>query len=187
MTLTILWCGGLGVDAERTNLVESTVGKEIRKSGEVTKNQLIKMMMWRIKYLNLKNENLDFIEEIDENALMCITKMALQINEDLDIIKIKVLCIIKGLGPARASVILSFYNPLRYGVFNWRVWKQLFPDEKIKYFPEYYVRFLKELRKKSDDTGEKVRDIEFALWKLDKESSKDTWESTLLKDEKEYL
>ena len=169
------------MENETADVVESTVGKEIRKSGEITKSQLLKMMIWRSEYVNRRHQDLDFIEKIDETALRHITKMALQLSEDLDIYKIKVLNSLRGLGPARASVILSFYNPSRYGVFNWRVWEQLFPDEGNSYSPEDYVRFLKELRKRSDETGVKVRDIEFALWKLDKESnSHSRGQSTLL-------
>lgn len=156
------------IETDVTDLVESSIGKEIRKSGEITKSQLLKMMIWRAEYLNLRNRNLGFIEKIDENALMYITKMVLQMPEEMDLYKIKILCSFNGVGPTGASVILGFYNPLRYGIFTWRVWRELFINEKILRSPENYVRFLKKLRKRANDTGEKVRDIEFTLWKRNK-------------------
>lgn len=159
------------------DLIELTIGNEIRVSGKVTVRQLEQMVTWTYRSNTRRKRHLEQIERIDERALKYITKMVFKMSEELDLYKVKFLCCLEGIGPVMASVMLRFYNPRRYCVFGFRVWRQLFLDEKNNQClnrPENYVRLLKEIRKRAVETGENMRDIEVALCKLDidKESSK---------------
>ena len=47
---------------------------------------------------------------------------------------LKALCSIKGVGPAVSSVILTFYNPNKYGVFDIHAWRELYGKEPANLF-----------------------------------------------------
>ena len=162
-------------EQEAVDLIESTIGNEIRNSGEVTVRQLEQMVTWTYRSNTRRKRHLEQIERIDERALNYVTKMVFKMNEELDLYKVKLLCCLEGIGPVMASVMLRFYNPRRYCVFGFRVWRQLFQDEKNNNRPENYVQLLKEIRKRAIETGENVRDIEVTLCKVDEESSKYAW------------
>jgi len=159
-------------EQEAADLIESTVGNEIRNSGEVTVRQLKQMITWTYRNNVRRKRYLEQIERIDERALKYITKMVFKMSEELDLYKVKLLCCLEGIGPVMASVMLRFYDPRRYCVFGFRVWRQLLQDEKNNNRPENYVRLLKEIRKKTIETEENVRNIEVTLCKVDEESSK---------------
>ena len=76
--------------------------------------------------------------------------------------------VIKGVGPATSSVILSFYNPWKYGILDIHAWRELFGEKEPKTLfsnNKYAIKFFKKLREISKQTGLSCRDIEKAYFK----------------------
>ena len=84
---------------------------------------------------------------------------------------------IRGVGGALASVLLSFCEPERFGIFDYHTWNELHREGRLKndgpsdYYAETYEDFLAALRKIQAETGLAVRTIEkgyyFTNWLRD--------------------
>lgn len=75
---------------------------------------------------------------------------------------------LKGVGTAMASVILTFYNPRAYCVFDIHVWKELFSKEMppYLYITENYLKVLSKLRNEAKKYSlDDVRTVEKAYFK----------------------
>jgi len=79
---------------------------------------------------------------------------------------------IPSVGPAVASVILTFYDPQNYGILDIHVWEELF-DGKSKNFCTIpnYLYLLEKLREIAKTHNLPVRTVEKALFKKNKEKS----------------
>ena len=72
-----------------------------------------------------------------------------------------------GFGTATISVILTFYSPKEYGVFDRHVWRELFgkePKNEYLWTIENYPKVLAELRKIAKQHSLDVRAVEKALF-----------------------
>lgn len=163
---------------EDDNKPEKEIGENIRKNGFLTKEDLVKIIKWKFqgRLIGRQKRILNFIQDISEEEILKISKEALSTdNEEL---KLEKLMSLKGIGVALSSVILSFYNPKKYYVYDIHVFDELlntnpktrpnnmFSDTK------YYFDILNKLRKMSDKYSLPVRLIEKALFKKNFEESK---------------
>jgi hypothetical protein len=141
---------------------EQSTGLALRNTGTISKDQLSSIIKWRYgdqKYYFSRVSKI--LESVDEQEIKEVTQTALAMS--LDYYKMTLLCAIPGVGPVLASIILAFYNPHEYGVFDREVWNQLFPDEKANMSVDGYIRFLKGLRKLSKEYQVPARIIGQAL------------------------
>lgn len=141
---------------------EQSIGLAIRNTGTISKDQLSSIVKWRYgdqKYYFSRVSKI--LESVDEQEIIEVTRTALALS--LDNYKMTLLCAIPGVGPVLSSIILAFYNPHEYGVFDRDVWNQLFPGEKANMSVDGYLRFLEELRMLSKEHQVPVRIIGQAL------------------------
>jgi hypothetical protein len=110
----------------------------------------------------LKNADSEYVEKV--------SGLAFEIQSDE--LRIKLLCTIKGVGPALASTILTFYDADKYGVFDIHAWREMFKEKEPKDLfsnPKHLMKFISRLRAMSEEEGLPCRDIEKALFKKNKD------------------
>ena len=149
---------------------EQELGNKFRRTQEVTKADLMAVVEW--KFLGnpvWKNRRLRDVEYIDDNMIREKSNQAFtKAKTDIE----RVYCLrCKGVGTAIVSVILTFYNPKEYGVFDRHVWQGLYGDQPSSYFDyEFYgnvgnyVKVLETLRDEATRHNLDVRTIEKAYF-----------------------
>jgi hypothetical protein len=141
---------------------EQSTGLALRHAGAISKDQLSSIIEWRYgdqkHYLSRVSR---ILESVDDQEIKEITRTALALSSDY--YKMTLLCAIPGVGPVLASIILALYNPHEYGVFDRKVWNQLFPDEKADMSVDGYLKLLAGLRKLSKEYRVPARVIGQAL------------------------
>ena len=129
---------------------EKEIGDRLRETKNLSKEDLVKIMEWKfesdhrrrvvqVKYAKLVNEQ--HLSKISNEVFN------LEINQDLK--RINLFCLFKGIGPAVASVILTFYDPKNYCVVDFHIYQELFGVRPQSLTPEKYVRLLKKLREEA--------------------------------------
>jgi len=146
---------------------ETEVGNRLRANEELSKTDLIEIIEWKFKDLKGRRTRVTkYAKETDDAVLRKVSKLVFDLNKNCDKYKLKLLCIFDGIGVAIASVILTFYDPQNYGVFDIHVWRELFGKEPKNLFTtENCLRLFSELRNMSKEYNVPVRTIEKALFK----------------------
>lgn len=145
---------------------EKELGNKLREKGELTKDDLLEIIKWKFKTTPRRlKQNLIRADRNEDYVVRNISRSVLRLSQKYDFDKITKLCRIKGVGAAMASVILTFYDPQNYGVFDMHVWKELYGDDSM---PLYNARdcllCLSEMRKLAEKDSLDVRVIEKALF-----------------------
>jgi len=91
--------------------------KSLRKTGVLTKKELIKILRWK------SPRPLRFYESNTDSSIREITKLAFATKNDN--LKVHILTALNGVNYPAASAILMFYDKSKYPVLDIRVWKQL--------------------------------------------------------------
>lgn len=141
---------------------EQEVGLHIRNNHYVTKDQLWKIVEWKNADKSYYIKRLESVfKKVSNEEVEEVTHHALQMT--FDNYKIKLLCTIPGVGPTLASIILAFYDPYKYGIFDQSIWDQLFKDEKRNMTIDGYLITLDKMRELAEQHNVPVRIIDMAL------------------------
>ncbi len=111
-----------------------------------------------------------------EEKVSRISSQAFNLPQGDDNYKISCLTTLEGVSPVIASVILTFFDPRQYGIFDLRVWKGLLGNPPPDLFtPQNYIKLLAALRKTAAKHNLDARIIDKALFKksIDEGSKKD--------------
>lgn len=146
---------------------ELELGKKLREQGELTKDDLFEIIEWKFKTTPRRlKKNLVRAIENEDYVVRDISRSVLKLPKKFDFDKIMRLSRIKGVGAATASVILTFYDPQNYGVFDMHVWKELYGDHSMPlYNAKDCLLCLSELRQLANKYSLDVRVVEKALFK----------------------
>ena len=157
--------------------VEEELREKFQRTGYMTLDDLKKIVEWKFQALNGKKKRVfNLLTDTDNEYVQEVSKTAFKISDDKT--RLLQLCTIKGVGPALASVILAFFDPNRYGVFDIHSFREIFEirqkDTPKDLFtsPKYVLGFFRELRKLSTEVEMSCRDVEKALFKKNLEESK---------------
>ena len=155
---------------EQWVLPEKELGNKFRQTQEVTKADLIAVVEWKFLGNPLwKQRRLNDVQYIDDKKIREKShEVFTQAQTDLE--RVNGLRF-KGVGTAIASVILTFYNPKEYGVFDRHVWQGLFGDQPSEFFDyafyadaENYLKVLERLRDDATIHELDVRTVEKAYF-----------------------
>lgn len=152
--------------------LEEKLRKKFQKNRFITKKDLQEIIKWKFQG-QLKGRqllNLERLTIFNSAVIEKISKLAFEVN--LDKLRIRLLVVIDGVGPAVASVILTFYDPDNYGVLDFHAWNVIFKNSKKIFTEKDCLEYFNELRKISKKLKLPCRDIEKALFKKDLEKSK---------------
>lgn len=145
---------------------EKELGDKFRQTKTVTKNDLLQVVDWKFKRVPPRHKRVTELAKKNTNEIVQQTcSQVFAMSDDSD--RIESLDALHGVGPASLSVILTFYDPKNYGVFDIHVWREFFGKEPKGYVftTEDYLEVLTELRKIAGKYGLDVRTVEKALFK----------------------
>ncbi len=134
----------------------------------ITKNDLLRLIYWKFKDLPGRRSRVTKIFQTNsEEYVKDVCAQVLKMNTNQDQMRIGLLDDLEGIGPAIASVILTFYDPKNYCVHDIHVWRELFGEEPSTLFlgSSCYMKVLFETRKMAAKYSLDVRTIEKALFK----------------------
>jgi len=154
-----------------TKGVEEELRVKFQKNKYMTKDDLKRIVKWKFqgKLEGRQKRILKLLENVDGKFIKKISRLAFETKNDKD--RIKLFCIIEGIGPAVASVILTFYDPKNYGVFDIHTWDELFGERPKDLFSNinHLLHFFVKLGEISHEVDLPCRDIEKSLFKKNKD------------------
>jgi thermostable 8-oxoguanine DNA glycosylase len=172
------WCRKYDTEEDQWSpRLETELGNKFRTKKEMTKGDLIQVVKWKFatNKHRLKRE-LNLVEETNERNIIELSKLAFASKDEL--LRLKYLMQIKGVGNAVASVVLTFYDPKNYGVFDIHMYDELFNTnprtrpKDISSNPKLYIKLLEKLREIANRQQLDVRIVEKALFKKNYDESK---------------
>ena len=138
----------------------------------MSKDDLIKIMKWKFqgRLLGRQKRMLNLFKDFPEEKIIELSKNAFK--SDNDELKIIFLSNIPSIKNSLSSVILTFYDPLNYGILDIHSWRELFGKEPKDIFSnkKRVIDFFNVLREISKKTGLSCRDVEKALFKKNLDS-----------------
>ncbi len=146
---------------------ERELGARFRKNLFLSCKDLVGVVEWKFKGDSEKlARGLELVGRNSEEKVMRITSQILSLPGADDMYRINCLTTLEGISPVLASVILAFFDPKQYGVFDKSVWKPVLGNAPPGlYTPQNYVRFLVALRKTAAKHNLYVRVVEKAFYK----------------------
>ena len=111
-----------------------------------------------------------------EEVVRLVTGLALAITHtdkeyELEL-RMSVLCALRGVGVPVASAILALVYPEEYAVIDFRVWRQVFNEEKRAFLIGDYKKYMQTIRQLANELGWSVQQIDVAIWEYDRIVSK---------------
>lgn len=106
-----------------------------------------------------------------------ITGVALTLqhtNSEYEIeLRLKILCALRGVEVPVASAILALTYPTRYAVIDFRVWRQVFEEERHSFSVPDYKRYLQKLQMMAQELSWTIQEVDQAIWEYDLRQNRD--------------
>ncbi len=147
---------------------EQELGTRFRKNKAMTSEDLAMVVEWKFKDAadEKKKRVMEAIAKNDPAVLNRISGQVFNIPSGEDSYRLNSLVMLNGVSPVLASVILSFFDPKQYGIFDVRVWRAVLGNEPPSlYSTANYLKLLAALRKTAGKHNLDVRTVEKALYK----------------------
>jgi hypothetical protein len=144
---------------------EREIGDRLRETKKLSKDDLNKIIEWKFESNPLvKTVQLNRMKKVNEQHLEKVSNEVFNLDVNQDMKRITLLCGFNGIGPAVASVILTFYDPENYCVVDFHVYQEVFGFRPKYLTPEKYIRLLGKLREEARKYSLNVRDMEKAYF-----------------------
>jgi hypothetical protein len=146
---------------------ERELGAKFRKNKVLSCKELAAVVEWKFADdPERKTRALELVARNEEGKVARISSQVLCLPQGDDIYRVNCLTTLEGISPVLASVILAFFDPKRYGIFDLRVWRPLLGNASAGlYTPQNYIRLLEAMRKTAAKHNLDVRVIDKALYK----------------------
>lgn len=146
--------------------VEIEMKRLLKKRRYLRQKELVKIGRWKSKrptrhYGSRENDDLTVGE---------ITKFSFSTTSERA--RIESLLILRGVNWPVASAILHFAFPNKYPIMDFRVIRSLGLEQPSTYNFSFWRKYCKEILVISQKCGMRIRTVEKALWKYDKETTK---------------
>jgi hypothetical protein len=145
---------------------EKEIGDGLRATKTLTKSQLEEIILWKFDCDGQRRgRELRLVEGIDEQDLRRVSNQVFNLDTVHDYERIELSRRLdKGIGVAVASVILTFYDPEDYCMFDFHVYQELF-GKRPDYTTDEYVALLSVIRNEAKKCGVSTRDVEKAYFR----------------------
>jgi hypothetical protein len=146
---------------------ERDLGAKIRKNKQLTLADLMVVAEWKFHGEPEKVARAqELVTRNDPAKVERVTSQALSLPQNDDMFRMNCLTTLDGVSPVLASVILTFFKPEDYGIFDAAPWKMLLGNVPSgMQTPQNYIRLLTALRKTAKKHNLAVRIIDKALYK----------------------
>ena len=136
----------------------------VQERGFLTKEDLMKVCRWKTPRSQKQ------VRENDEDLVRRATALALSDRDDR--LKIHILLALNGVSMPTASVLLHWFDKLRYPIIDFRaLWTLGVPDSQAYSLP-FWVEYVAFTRMLADQAGVTMRTLDKALWQYSKENQK---------------
>jgi hypothetical protein len=144
---------------------ERELGARFRRLKVMSGTDLATVVEWKFKDDEEKKRRvLELVARNDEASIARVSSQAFNLSLDDDACRMNCLMMLEGVSPVLASVILAFFDPKQYGVFDVYAWRALLGNEVPNLFSAAnYLRLLLALRKTAAKHNLDVRTVEKAL------------------------
>ncbi len=161
----LMWSQKYDKDQGWSAQVERGLGARLRKARFMSGADLALVVEWKFKDDEAKRKRvLELVARNDEASIVRVSSQAFNLPGDNDACRVNCLMMLEGVSPVLASVILAFFDPKQYGVFDVYAWRGLLGNEVPNLFSTAnYVKLLAALRKTATKHNLDVRTIEKAL------------------------
>lgn len=146
---------------------ERELGAKFRKNKALTTKDLAALVEWKYKNeVDRLRRTQELVARNAEERVQRITGQILSLPNANDLYRLNCLLTLEGISPVLASVILTFFDPKNYGIFELSVWKSLLgnPPPGL-YTPQNYICLLNSLRKAAKKHNLDVRVVDKALYR----------------------
>jgi hypothetical protein len=146
---------------------ENELGNKFRKAKFLTRNDLAQIVEWKFKDTSeeKKKRVLEAVAKNDETMVARISSQVFNITATEDAYRMNSLTMLNGISPVLASIILSFFDPKQYGVFDVHVWRGLLGNEPPNLFTvQNYLKLLTAIRKTANKNNLDARILEKAFY-----------------------
>jgi hypothetical protein len=152
---------------------ERELGFKFRKNKVMTKTDLVAVVEWIFR--NESEKKARTIALVNRNSSETVERVSSQVFnllEGNDLYRMNCLTTLEGVNPVLASVILMFFDPKNYGLFDSRIWKYFLGNTPSNLLtPMNYQTLLLSLRKAANKHNLDVRVIDKAIYKKSLESA----------------
>src|SRR4030042_5992551 len=126
---------------------------------------LAMVVEWKFKDDEEKKRRvLELVAKNDEVSIARVSSQAFNLPIGDDACRMNCLLMLGGVSPVLASVILAFFDPKQYGLFDVYAWRALLGNEVPNLFSAAnYLKLLVALRKTAAKHNLDVRTVETAL------------------------
>ena len=147
--------------------VERELGARFRRTKVMTGADLARVVEWKFSGDEAKKRRvLELVARNDEASVLRVSSQAFNLPVDDDTCRMNCLMMLEGVSPVLASVVLAFFDPKRYGVFDVYAWRASLGNEVPNLFSTVnYLSLLAVLRKTAAKHNLDVRTVEKALVK----------------------
>ncbi len=155
---------------------ERELGSKFRKKKLMTKADLAAVVEWKFKdEPEKKTRALELVQRNSDEAVERISSQVFSVPNADDMYRMNCLLTLEGVNPVLASVVLTFFDPVKYTVFDSRVWKGLLgnPPSGLLTSMNYCILLLA-IRKTAAKHNLDVRVIDKALFRKSMEESNKT-------------
>jgi thermostable 8-oxoguanine DNA glycosylase len=136
----------------------------------LSKDQFDRILQWKLGQ-RIGRERAGLGGNTDE-IVGRVTSLAFSVTQPEDKeyeleLRVSILCALRGVDVPVASAILALVFPEEYAVIDFRVWRQVFAEDKWCFTIEDYKAYVRELRSLADDLGWPVQEVDQAIWAFD--------------------
>jgi len=158
--------------------LEQELGDKLRRTKELTKDELGQIVGWKFqgRLEGRRDLILKRVATVDDSFIRKVSNESF--NEQDDRTRIRKLMGrnggVAGIGLALSSVILTFYDPHNFGVYDIHAWREMFGKEPKDLFSnlENLMKLLQRLREEARAMELDARVVEKAYFKKNLDESK---------------
>ena len=140
---------------------ERELGARFRKQKVMTQADLVQVVEW--KFHDDEEKKLRVLELVARNDGALLARVSSQVfNLPVvdDAFRMNCLMMLQGVSPVLASVVLAFFDPRQYGVFDVYAWRALLGNEPPNLFSTVnYLKLHSALRKTAAKHNLEVRTV----------------------------
>ena len=159
-------------DYEKTHALKAKLSalRQKRQPFYLTGDEFKEILAWKLRSWYRLTERSWSVNTEDD--IRTITAKAFAVSDpDKDIEadrRIRVLRKLRGVGLPVASAILALACPDDYAVIDFRVWRQVFGEDKRTFTLGDYKRYLAAIRPLAKELGWPVQEVDLAIWEYDR-------------------
>jgi hypothetical protein len=127
--------------------IENLIHEKLTEQQCLTRNQLEDVVRWKLNGMpGRRGGNVERVNTVPDEFVQRVTEAALLIDDPTT--QLKTLKSIPGIGPATATVILTFYDPENYGIGDRYILDEFFGEDRTIRVTDY-PKILTELRERN--------------------------------------